>query len=513
MLVVAALLAVGGVLFGYRVPLSTERLRREVIATLSDRLESEVELASIDLQLFPRLRISGSGLILRHRRRLDVPLIAVRTFHVTANVRGLLKKRIANVTLEGLEIQIASGRRDEASAPASATVAGLERRTGRSQILIDTLVADAATVTIIPRDTAKRPRTWQLHQLRLRSVGLDRAMPFESRLTNAVPPGTIDTNGVFGPWNASEPGRTPIDGAFTFDNADLGVFKGISGTLQSRGTYTGTLQRIVADGKTTTPDFTLDISEHPVALNADYQVVVDGTNGNTTLSRIAASFLNSSLVATGSVIDAPGEPGRTVLLDVEMSRARLEDILWLAVRTPTPTMTGALTLRTAFELPPGPEDVLTKLHLNGEFTVEDGRFTDATVQRQINTLSGRARGNAEDVRRVSSTFRGQFNLADGRLRLAPLRFDIPGALVDIRGEYALRPETLSFAGQVLMDARISQTQTGWKAVLLKPLDPLFRRNGRTFVPVTIRGSRSAPKFGIDVKRIFNKDRPPQMTRP
>lgn len=503
----------GGVLVGYRIPLSTERLRREVIATLSDRLESEVELASIDLHLFPRLEITGAGLVLRHRRRLDVPLIAVRTFHVTANVRGMLKKRIANVTLEGLEIQIASGRRDGAAGPTPTTAAGSERRVGRSQVLIDTLVADAATVTVIPRDAAKRSRTWQLHQLRLHSVGLDQAMPFESRLTNAVPPGTIDTNGVFGPWNASEPGQTPIDGAFTFDNADLGVFKGISGTLHSRGTYTGTLQRIVADGKTTTPDFALEISGHPITLNVDYQVVVDGTNGDTTLSRIAASFLNSSLVATGSVIDAPGEPGRTVLLDVDMAQARLEDILWLAVRTPKPTMTGALTLRTTFELPPGPDDVVSKLRLNGQFTVEDGRFTDATIQRRINTLSGRARGNIEDAHRVSSMFRGQFVLGEGRLRLAPLRFDIPGALVDIQGEYALRPETLSFAGQVLMDAKISQTQTGWKALLLKPLDPLFRRNGRTFVPITIHGSRSAPKFGIDVKRVFNKNRPPQTPPP
>jgi hypothetical protein len=114
---------------------------------------------------------------------------------------------------------------------------------------------------------------------------------------------------------------------------------------------------------------------------------------------------------------------------------------------------------------------------------------------------------------VASTFRGQFSLDDGRLRLAPLRFDIPGALVDIRGEYALRRETLSFAGQVLMDAKISQTVTGWKAWLLKPIDPLFRKDGRTFVPVTISGTRNDPKFGVDVKRIFNKDAPPKPPTP
>lgn len=150
LLVVAALLVAGSIFIGYRIPLSSERLRREVIATLSDRLESEVELASLELHPFPRMRITGSGLVLRHKRRLDVPLIAVRTFHVTANLRDLLKKRIANVTLEGLEIQVAPGRRDDATGanPPTAT-AGPDRPDHKNEVVIDTLVADSATVTVL----------------------------------------------------------------------------------------------------------------------------------------------------------------------------------------------------------------------------------------------------------------------------------------------------------------------------------------------------------------------------
>ena len=72
--------------------------------------------------------------------------------------------------------------------------------------------------------------------------------------------------------------------------------------------------------------------------------------------------------------------GRRVTLDVTMEKARLEDVLQLAVNTAKPTMIGALTLKTHFELPPGDRDVVDKLQLKGNFTIRGGRFTNAAVQ-------------------------------------------------------------------------------------------------------------------------------------
>ena len=51
-----------------------------------------------------------------------------------------------------------------------------------------------------------------MHELQLQSVGLNQSMPFQSKLTNAVPPGEIDTSGAFGPWDADDPGGTPLNG-------------------------------------------------------------------------------------------------------------------------------------------------------------------------------------------------------------------------------------------------------------------------------------------------------------
>ena len=210
---------------------------------------------------------------------------------------------------------------------------------------------------------------WAIHDLHMQSVAFDRPMPFEATLTNGVPPGEIATNGTFGPWHPGEPGDTPLDGAFTFDNADLSVFKGISGILSAKGTFGGKLERIEVHGDTTTPEFTLTDVGHAIPLRAKYYTIVDGTNGDTFLERIDGSWRNTALVAKGSVVDMPGAPGRQVELDVTMDQARIEDVLWLAVKAPKPPMTGALKLKTRMVLPPGKVDVVEKLQLDGNFTL------------------------------------------------------------------------------------------------------------------------------------------------
>src|SRR5204863_9051070 len=105
---------------------------------------------------------------------------------------------------------------------------------------------------------------------------------------------------------------------------------------------------------------------------------------------------------------------------------------------------------------------------------------------------------------VASDFQGRFKLANGTLEIPTLVFGIPGAAVKLHGTYALRPQTIAFAGNLYMDAKISETVTGWKSMVLKMADPFFRANGQTVVPIKITGSRSSPSFGMDVARVFKK---------
>jgi hypothetical protein len=503
---------------------SPERMRQRIVAVLEERLDGEVELNQISLRLFPTVRVEAEGLVVRHEGRRDVPpLVSVKRIIVDGNLIDLWHRRVRRVSLDSLDITIAPARDARRSVrsqggeddrpsrpsksrpPAEEPVAVKETRNEFAHdIVIDELVADHAQLTILRKEAHKPARVWSMHELHLYSVGAKAKMPFHSVLTNAVPPGEIDTTGSFGPWHRTDPGKTPVEGRFTFNDANLGVFKGISGILSAHGSYGGPLERIEVNGETDTPDFTVSISGHKVPLKTKYHAIVDGTNGNTTLERIDATFFKTSLVARGGVYEVEGVKGRKVVLDVDLGPGRLEDVMRLAVRSSKPPMTGGLRLQTKFELPPGSRDVVEKLRLDGAFVISQGRFTNANVQRKVDELSHRASGKnlAAARTRVASDFAGRFKLRDGTLSLARLTFDVPGAVVELDGIYGLRSGTIDFKGNLYMDAKTSETVSGWKSLVLKVVDPLFRKNGRTVVPITIRGTRENPHFGLDAKRVF-----------
>jgi hypothetical protein len=509
-------------MFVAAVPLSSDTLRHRMVRALSRELNSDVELGDLHLRVFPRMQAEGTGLVIRKRGRTDVPpLISVKTFTVSADLLGLIRKHVSHVELKGLEIQIPPkdhDRPDGNAAPEDEVATKKEEKEEtdggsslKKGVIIDTLDSSDARLVIIPRKKDKNPKVWAIHTLHMTDLGADRSMPYDAVLTNAVPPGEIKTSGHFGPWQTDEPGSTPLDGKFAFDKADLSVFKGISGTLSSRGSFGGSLARIDVNGETDTPDFVVSVGGHPFPLHAKYHTIVDGTNGDTRLERIDATFLSSSLLAKGSVLDGPqGEKGRTVTLDVVMDRARIEDIMVMVVKTPKPPMTGALKLTTTFVLPPGERDVSEKLRLDGRFSMASVNFTSYDVQAKINELSRRGRGPAQVAQKqsVASDFQGKFKLADGRLAMPTLTFAVPGAKVELAGVFALKPETLDFKGQLLLDAKVSQTVTGMKSTLLKIADPLFKQKDGTgsAIPIKISGAVGKPEFGLDVRRVFGKEK-------
>jgi hypothetical protein len=507
------LLTMGAITLALRIPFTSETLRQRVVETLADRLDAEVELGDLTLRVLPALHAEGTDLRIRHKGRRDVPpLISIEKFTVDANLLGLWRNHVAHVNLDGLDIQIPPVDHDPGDEHRTGARVGDSDRNAddgdppERDIVIDELVADQATLTILPRKAGKRPKVWQMHELHVQSVGVLTRMPFRTVMTNAVPPGQITTTGSFGPWKKAVPGLTPLDGTFTFENADLGVFKGISGILNARGSYRGTLERIAVNGETDTPNFMVNVSGNTVPLKTKYRAIVDATNGDTTLERIDATFLKTSFVAKGGVYDVEGVHGRLVTLDIDMPSGRLEDIMRMAVKTSQPPMTGGLRLRTKFDLPPGDADVVDKLKLDGAFTIDDGRFTNAKVQQKINELSRRAsaRGSEAAPQMVASHFSGRFELADGQLALSTLTFNVPGAIVELSGQYSLTREALAFNGSLFMDAKVSQTTTGWKSLMLRGVDPLFRKDGRTVIPIQISGTRNEPSFGMDVRRVFRR---------
>ena len=486
----------------------TATLRQLVVDTLADRLDSEVELQSFSVDTFPAVHITGTGLVIRHRGRRDVPpLVKVDSFTMRGGLIGLLSRprRFRSVSLTGLDINIPPGGFKRAPDTDGASSGDA----GPAAIVVDVLESQDAELTLIPKREGKAPKVFTVHRLTMKPLGRAQTMSFDASITNPVPRGLVKAAGTFGPWNRDDPGATPLSGRYTFDDADLRPIKGIAGTLSSKGTFSGQLDRIAVAGQTETPDFALDVSGTAVPLHTTFDAVVDGTDGDTYLNSVSASFLKTSLTARGAVVGAQGVKGRTVRVHVKIDDGRIEDLLRLTVKGNDPAMTGALALHADLDLPAGATDVMDRLRVTGQFEVAGVRFTSAEVQARISDLSERARGLDPDEhsQNVASNLQGQFDLQRKVITLRDTTFGVPGARVQVSGTYGLATEALQFDGAVRMRATVSQAAGGVKGVLLKAVDPIFRKDGAGAVlPIKIRGSRTEPKIGLDVRRVIGKPR-------
>ena len=275
--------------------------------------------------------------------------------------------------------------------------------------------------------------------------------------------------------------------------------------LTSKGRFGGELGSISVDGTTTTPDFRLTLAGNPVPLETKYQATVDGTNGNTWLTPVTARLLDSTIVARGGIVRTEDTRGREVTLDVVIEQARIEDFLKLAVKGTQPLMTGQARITTRLRIPPGDEDVVRKLELDGTFHIAQAKFTSVDVQRSIGTLSQRGRGRHDAAPGTStlSDLLGTFRLRDGRLSFSSLQFAVPGAVVRMAGSYGLEDEQLDFRGTLRLQASLSQTVGGVKSIFLKLIDPFFRKNGAgAELPIKVDGARDKPKFGLDTRKLL-----------
>jgi hypothetical protein len=502
----------------------TPHVRERAVAALKERLESDVDLASLKVAFLPRPQVSGTNLTLRHRGRHDVaPLIQIESYSASAGLWGLISSpmRLKTVALERLDISIPpggldrgdddrprdpetpSGRpEDRAGSTAPNRSASDPPRPGVSPLVIDRIVSRAARLEIVPRDPGKLPRVFEIHDLVMLGLGEGRGATFQAALTNPKPLGEITTRGTFGPWQADEPRLTPLRGEYAFTAANLDTIKGIGGTLSSTGTYSGVLERIEVQGQTDTPDFSIDLAAQPVSLSTRFHAIVDGTNGDTFLERVEARIAETMIVAKGAVVRTEDVKGRRISLNVTIDDGRIEDVLRLGVKTATPLMTGRMRMRTTLLLPAGDQDVIDKLQLAGSFSLDEARFSSVNIQQRINTLSQRGKGESgDDGPSVVSRLSGTFTLRDGVLTLTDLSFSVPGAVVAIAGTYDLRREILDFRGHLLLDASLAETTTGWKAAVARVAQPLFRRpGGGSKLPIRISGPREKPEFGLDVRR-------------
>ena len=525
-LLVLVVLAAGSAIFvSYSISHALPILRARVIETLSARFKSRIELPDFHVSLANGLGVEGTGLKIfsenESNSEQEQPVITVQEFRFQTGFRNLFRTpmHVDTVHIRGMVVDIPHGQQAESGnsmpQPKPAPENAKAKWPKQFRIIVDKLVFDDTQVVIKTHNQGKPPTVLQITKLTMKNVGPGQPLPFQATLINPRPVGNIESTGLFGPFDEAEPRDTPVSGDYSFTHADLSTFRGVSGILSSIGTYNGTLGKIEVDGKTDTPDFRLATSGHAVDLKTDFHAIVDGTDGDTYLRPVVARFLHSSLTANGKVIRTAEPHGHDIELNVVIDQARIEDLLQFAVKTEPPVISGRVIMHTRMSLPPGPETVIDRLKLNGTFKIVDGTFSSEKIQDRINDLSLRGQGKPQLVKQagditVPSDLNGTFRLDTSVMTFSQFEFSVPGARSDVHGQYSLDGNVFDFHGMLKLRAKLSQLTTGWKSMLLKPIDPFFTKDGAgTELPFRVTGTRSEPHFGLDFGNKGNKERDAQ----
>jgi hypothetical protein len=469
-----------------------------VAKTLQDRFAREVRIRKFRGTFFPPGCVA-EGVDFLHRKRKDLPpLITVESLTLRTGYTGLFRitKLIDYVKVTGLHLRVPPKNPDttQETFPLTNSVSG-------KTLVIGEITTDNAVVEFLDKQLQEDKFVLKIDHLTLDHVAQSDPVTFHARFNNTEPPGEIRSDGQFGPWNDDDPGSTQLSGSYTYEHVKLGVFEGIAGTLSSQGKFSGTLGHINAEGSVDVPDFAVSGSKHPDHLASNYQAVIDGTNGDTFLTRAESHFRKTTILSQGDVKGHTGQHGKTVMLTMSVAQGRIEDLLHLFTGSTQPAEIGDVRLQTKVQLPPGPQGFLRRLRLEGDFGIGSGYFTNREIQEPVNRLAESARGESKqheeaDQSTVLSNLRGHVSAKGGIATLSKTSFTEPGTFAEMEGTYNLVDNKVNLRGVLHTNGKLADTKTGFKSLVLKAMGPFLKKKSVTVVPFEITGTASDPSFAL-----------------
>jgi hypothetical protein len=487
-------IAVGAILLALNWPFT----EAAVTKTLQDRFTRQVTVRKFRSTYWPPGCVA-EGVEFLHRKRKDLPpLISVEKLVLRTGYTGLFRitKVVDNVQLVGLHIRVPpkNPNATQQTFPLTNSVSG-------KTLTIGEITTDNAVVEFLSRQPDEDRFILKIDHLTLDHVTQSDPITFHARFNNTDPPGEIHSDGRFGPWNDDDPGSTQLSGSYTYEHVKLGVFEGIAGTLSSQGKFSGTLGHIDAEGNVDVPNFSVSGSSHANHLASNFHAVVDGTNGDTYLTRVESHFGRTTLISQGEVRGHPGQHGKTVMLTVSVPQGRIEDLLRLVTGSARPAETGNVRLQTKVEWAPGPQAFLSRLRLDGEFGIGNSRFTDPQIQDPVNRLAESARGETKnqedgDTTIVLSNLKGHVSAKGGIANISKASFTEPGTLAEIEGTYSLIDKKLNLRGVLHTSGKLADTKSGFKSLVLKAVVPFMKKKSITVVPFVITGTANDPSFAL-----------------
>src|ERR1700736_3879493 len=190
------LLAVALVILATNGGLLRHGLKRYGVVVMRERFNADVQLANLNIALFPGARIEGTGLVIWLRGRNDLPpLLTVRRFSLYGDFLSAIRKsrHFRTLILEGMRVQLPPRRTNARPAEQQAAQRTDSARRGDLRFTIDEIRSDDAELDML-RPEGKPALEFLLHHLDLHGVQPDGPMAFQASLTNPKPIGEIDTH-------------------------------------------------------------------------------------------------------------------------------------------------------------------------------------------------------------------------------------------------------------------------------------------------------------------------------
>jgi hypothetical protein len=471
-LVVVATVGLGAGLFATRPFTSTAAAK-----SLGEAFGSKTEFGTFRQTWFPRPGYDAKDVILIPEKGRNFGLARVAHLRVQATWLGLLQHHVRVLTADGITVRLRSLGEGAFAGHAGTSV--IEQAELRNAVL-----------QIGPGEREQ----FKFGDVDLKNVGHGRQVTFRIAVAIPRPAGDLELRGKLGPLEPGQLPAVPLEGSYTLNHADLRVFNGIAGMVSSKGTYSGELRRLLFHGETDVPQFSVTESGHVHHLNARFDGVVNGTNGDTSLDELRAAIDGTVLESASARVESAA--AKLVSFDIRSARGRIQDLMLLFVKAPQSPILGPVRFRAHIALPPGPRPFKERVALAGDFGISGAGFSKPATQARADELSMRAEGQPRETReRVLSDLTGHVELRNGVATFSNLSFHVPGATANLSGTFDIVSERIDLQGKLATQAELSQMKTGISSVFLKLLNPVFkRRRAGAVVPVSITGTYADPQF-------------------
>jgi len=466
---------------------------RKIHAMLEDVLTSDVKFTGYHRIYFPRPGFEATGITIRRKTSPAnlPPLGRIASMKVVGTWSDLimLRQRVEQVDITGFHIVVPAvgGNESRLSFPA-----GSSKDFTGPETMIERLIVHESLLEVL-RQSGK-PLLFPIKQVEITTLHKGEAFTYGLDMQNPVPRGRIIARGSMGPLRENNFDATPLSGTFAFTGVNLHDVGEISGTLDSRGEFKGSLEQLQVEASETTANFAVQDGK-PTRVEGTLQGLLNAANGDLIVHGIEVKIGTTTIHATGSIAGAPKKTN----LDIIVDRGRAEDVMRPFLHDDVP-ISGRVTLKShAYIGPPG-DGFVERLRVTGTLNVPAEKITDRDTEKSLSSFSQRAQGKQKNTglesdpsapppgTDVLSSLQGPVKIENGVATTSRLQFRVPGAETTLAGTYRFHDNAVHLTGNLMMDTDISHTATGFKSFLLKPLAPFFKKkNAGAVIPIAVTG--------------------------